>query len=122
TSLESLRLQVGGMTCAACAARVEKVVRRLPGVVSADVSFATEDARVAFAPTERSLDDVIAAVERAGFTAAPVSRDRRAREARLEEQERAEKRERLVVALAFALTAPLVFPMVGMLFGEHWML
>ncbi|HEX6518641.1 MAG TPA: heavy metal translocating P-type ATPase [Streptosporangiaceae bacterium] len=61
-------LAIGGMTCASCAARVEKKLNRLDGV-TATVNFATETAHVTF-PAAISPPDLITAVERAGYTAA----------------------------------------------------
>ncbi|MFD7491571.1 heavy metal translocating P-type ATPase [Streptomyces sp. NPDC059832] len=61
---------IGGMTCASCAARVEKKLNRMDGV-TATVNYATEKAKVAFGP-ETGLADLIATVERTGYTAQPV--------------------------------------------------
>src|SRR4051812_17997088 len=70
-----VELVIGGMTCASCANRVEKRLNRLDGV-TASVNYATEKASVRF--DERvSPDDLIAQVEKAGYTAAlPVAEDR----------------------------------------------
>ncbi|MEE4490045.1 heavy metal translocating P-type ATPase, partial [Streptomyces sp. BE230] len=65
-------LTIGGMTCASCAARVEKKLNRMDGV-TATVNYATEKARVAFGPGT-GLADLIATVEKAGYTAQPVHR------------------------------------------------
>ncbi|MGW2591136.1 heavy metal translocating P-type ATPase [Streptomyces sp. NPDC001515] len=60
------------MTCASCAARVEKKLNRMDGV-TATVNYATEKAKVAYGPGT-ALDDLIATVERTGYTARPVPR------------------------------------------------
>jgi Cu+-exporting ATPase len=60
-------LVIGGMTCAACASRIEKKLNRLPGV-HATVNYATEKASVAF-PDELTPADLIATVVKAGYTA-----------------------------------------------------
>ncbi|MFD0021907.1 heavy metal translocating P-type ATPase [Streptomyces sp. NPDC058382] len=65
-------LTIGGMTCASCAARVEKKLNRMDGV-SATVNYATEKARVSFGPGT-GLADLIATVEKTGYTAEPVHR------------------------------------------------
>ncbi|MFI5633815.1 heavy metal translocating P-type ATPase [Streptomyces sp. NPDC051664] len=65
-------LAIGGMTCASCAARIEKKLNRMDGV-TATVNYATEKARVEFGAGTR-LDDVIAAVEKTGYTAQPLQR------------------------------------------------
>ncbi|MDR2111869.1 MAG: heavy metal translocating P-type ATPase [Candidatus Accumulibacter sp.] len=65
-----LDLAVGGMTCAACAARIEKVLNRLPGV-TASVNLASERASVELAPSGTSARQVVAAIEKAGFEVPP---------------------------------------------------
>ncbi|MET7498060.1 heavy metal translocating P-type ATPase, partial [Streptomyces sp900116325] len=65
-------LVIGGMTCAACAARIEKKLNRMDGV-TATVNYATEKARVEFGAGTR-LDDVIATVEKTGYTAQALRR------------------------------------------------
>ncbi|MFF9348459.1 heavy metal translocating P-type ATPase, partial [Streptomyces sp. NPDC014734] len=64
-------LAIGGMTCASCAARVEKKLNRMDGV-TATVNYATEKARVSFGP-ETELSDLIATVAKTGYTARPVT-------------------------------------------------
>ena len=64
--IQSLDLPLSGMTCAACAARIEKVLNRLPGV-EASVNFASEHARIALSSAETTPQQVVAAVEKAGF-------------------------------------------------------
>ncbi len=64
----STELAIGGMTCASCAARIEKKLNKLDGV-TATVNFATETARVSF-PAAVSGGDLISVVEQAGYTAA----------------------------------------------------
>ena len=64
----TVNLSIGGMTCASCVARVEKKLNKLDGV-SASVNLATESARVT-APSAVSVDDLLAAVARAGYTGA----------------------------------------------------
>ncbi|GAB1642724.1 heavy metal translocating P-type ATPase [Krasilnikovia sp. MM14-A1259] len=63
-----IELEIGGMTCAACANRIEKKLNRLAGV-TATVNYATEKAR-ATVPPEITADDLIAVVEKTGYTAA----------------------------------------------------
>jgi P-type Cu+ transporter len=64
----SVELEIGGMTCASCAARVEKKLNRMPGV-RASVNYATEKAKVSL-PDGVSVADAIATVEKTGYTAA----------------------------------------------------
>jgi P-type Cu+ transporter len=62
-------LEIGGMTCASCVGRVEKALNRIDGVASAQVNLATEVATVRFDHTQAGLDQLTAAVARAGYTA-----------------------------------------------------
>ncbi|MEU9060341.1 heavy metal translocating P-type ATPase [Streptomyces sp. NPDC048430] len=64
---DRVELAIGGMTCASCAARIEKKLNRMEGV-EATVNYATEKARVAFAG-DISVDDLIATVEATGYSA-----------------------------------------------------
>ena len=97
-SAAHVELAIGGMTCASCAARIEKRLNKLDGV-TATVNFASEHAAVAFDPARASVDDLIGAVEAAGYEAALP-------EAVTEEDPARPYRRRLV--LAAALTVPLV--------------
>ncbi|MDR0578143.1 MAG: cadmium-translocating P-type ATPase [Candidatus Accumulibacter sp.] len=63
-------LPVDGMTCAACAARIEKVLNRLPGV-TASVNLASERVSVGLASSGASVREVVAAIEKAGFEVPP---------------------------------------------------
>ncbi|MFC1443466.1 heavy metal translocating P-type ATPase [Streptacidiphilus sp. N1-10] len=62
-----VELSIGGMTCASCAARIEKKLNRMDGV-EATVNYATERASISYAPG-LAVDDLIATVERTGYTA-----------------------------------------------------
>ena len=63
-------LPVSGMSCAACAVRLEKVLNRLPGV-DAKVNFATEKARITATPDGTPAADILGAIRKAGFDVAP---------------------------------------------------
>lgn len=67
TATQSVRMPIDGMTCAACATRLEKALNRVPGVKSASVNFALEQADVQVDSAQLSPTDVAAAVGRAGF-------------------------------------------------------
>ncbi|MFD6990374.1 heavy metal translocating P-type ATPase [Streptomyces sp. NPDC059943] len=64
-----VELAIGGMTCASCAARIEKKLNRMDGV-EATVNYATEKAKVSYAKGDLSVQDLIATVEKTGYTAA----------------------------------------------------
>jgi len=64
---DHLLARVTGMTCSACAARLEKALLRASGVQSATVNFATEQADIVFDPASIDVPSVVGAIERAGF-------------------------------------------------------
>ena len=112
--IEHTELQVSGMTCVACAARIERVLNRMPEV-SAAVNFATEKARIDFNPQSTAIPALIAAIQRAGYDAHPL------RDFAAEKEERAQayRHERLQFILSLLLTAPLLLEMALMFFGFH---
>src|SRR6478672_9441346 len=102
---DTVDLRITGMTCAACAARIEKALNRVPGV-SANVNLATENARVRVAQGTASVPQLIDTVERAGYGAEVVVQpDPAADKARREAQYR---RELTQFWISAALSAPLV--------------
>jgi Cu+-exporting ATPase len=110
---ERIELALEGMTCAACATRIEKVLNRIPGT-EATVNFASESARVSLDPRQANAAQLIAAVERAGYHAR-VRRDASVEKNLSEAQQTAERR-RLTREfwISVALTLPLVLPMIPM--------
>ncbi|HEU0247323.1 MAG TPA: heavy metal translocating P-type ATPase [Gaiellaceae bacterium] len=95
-----VRLDLEGMTCASCVRRIERKLNRLDGV-EATVNFATEQATVHYDPAV-AVDDLVSAVEAAGYHAHPVDESRGHHH---HDQPIATLRRRLSVAVA--LTAPL---------------
>lgn len=69
----SVELRVEGMHCGACAERLEDVLGRLDGVVSAEVDYDAGRASITFVPARVSVARIIGAIEDAGFRATPVS-------------------------------------------------
>jgi Cu+-exporting ATPase len=69
-----VELEIGGMTCASCAARVEKKLNKLEGV-EASVNYATELASVAYDPERQTIDELLRTVEGAGYSAAMPNAD-----------------------------------------------
>ncbi len=63
----SVNMKISGMSCAACAARIEKGLTRLDGVDKAAINFATEKANVTYNPTKVSLEDIAKQVEKLGY-------------------------------------------------------
>nr|WP_313776469.1 heavy metal translocating P-type ATPase [Mycobacterium sp.] len=112
--MSTLTLDVGGMTCASCAARIEKRLNRIDGV-HASVNFATEQARVDF-PDTVAPEELVAAVEATGYTAALPSPDEAAAAAT---DEAAPWRQRLLISGALALPV-VVLSMVPALQFNNW--
>ncbi len=70
---KQISLPIIGMTCANCAANIERSVGKLPGVASANVNFATEKATVAFNPAELTPEALVRQVEKAGYSVASAT-------------------------------------------------
>ncbi|MFP4213994.1 MAG: heavy metal translocating P-type ATPase, partial [Desulfohalobiaceae bacterium] len=68
-------LAIQGMTCAACSARVQKALENLPGVLEAEVNLATEKARAVIDPAQTEVQQLIHAVQKAGYQASPLARE-----------------------------------------------
>ena len=121
-----LDLGISGMTCASCVSRVERALTKLPGVASATVNLATETARVRWsAPADALTADqpsmaarIQRAVRDAGYEPRPVETPEEDRTQRLW----GIPSDAWPVLLGVLLSAPLALPMVGDLFGQHWML
>ncbi|MHA7600017.1 heavy metal translocating P-type ATPase [Alicycliphilus sp. T452] len=116
---DSLDLGIGGMTCASCVGRVERALRKVPGVRDATVNLATERAHVVCDPgTAPGMDAVLRrAVRNAGYE--PRAAAEQDADDALAQSPWAGF---MPVAVGLLLSAPLVLPMFGALFGQHWML
>jgi Cu+-exporting ATPase len=114
TTAPTLDIGIGGMTCASCVGRVEKALRKVPGVQQASVNLATESARITYAPSDQMEARLRRAVRDAGYE------PRAAEEAGPEDL--SPWAGFAPVAVGIVLSAPLVLPMVGELFGAHWMM
>ena len=97
----SVELAIGGMTCASCAARIEKKLNRLDGVTAA-VNFATESARVSV-PASVSTGELISVIEQAGYSATAMAAEPGTAEGAPAIDEAEGLRRRLVVSLALAV-------------------
>ncbi|WP_405629355.1 heavy metal translocating P-type ATPase [Streptomyces sp. NBC_00016] len=113
-----VELLIGGMTCASCAARVEKKLNRMDGVV-ATVNYATEKAKVSY-PAGTEVADLIATVVKTGYTAEePVPAPEPVQEDIPQDPELADLRHRLLVSVLLA--APVVLlAMVPSLQFDNW--
>ncbi|HNQ55890.1 MAG: heavy metal translocating P-type ATPase [Rhodocyclaceae bacterium] len=113
---QSLDLAISGMTCAACATRIETVLNRLPGV-EASVNFASEKASVRYRPGQADAAGLIAAVRRAGYEARESTGDTRALER--ERKAAAYRAEMRRFRISVVLTLPLAAQMLWMFSGSH---
>ncbi|MFC9752585.1 heavy metal translocating P-type ATPase [Streptomyces sp. NPDC056921] len=118
-----VELAIGGMTCASCAARIEKKLNRMDGV-EATVNYATEKAKVSYRGEDISVQDLIATVEKTGYTAhepAPPARtaDEEAATGADEADTLRPLRQRLLTAVALAVPV-IAMSMVPALQFDYW--
>ncbi|MER5281569.1 heavy metal translocating P-type ATPase, partial [Streptomyces sp. NPDC002809] len=109
------------MTCASCAARIEKKLNRMDGV-EATVNYATEKARVSYRGEDVSVQDLIATVERTGYTAqepAPPVRTGDAPAGATEADELRPLRQRLITAVLLAVPV-IAMAMIPALQFDNW--
>jgi Cu+-exporting ATPase len=104
---DQIELPITGMTCASCVNRVEKALKKTEGVLEASVNLATERATVTYAPGVADFTSLQAAVEAAGYGVITPTQDEAVEpedvEAKARSAELADKRRKLIVAIAFGL-------------------
>ncbi|GHT70927.1 copper-translocating P-type ATPase [Spirochaetia bacterium] len=104
----TVTIPIGGMTCAACSARVEKAIRKLEGIETATVNLATEKATVIYNPQALRLSAIKEAIEKAGYKALDFSKEGAVDEDKLrKEREIKILWRKFIVAVSFA--APLLY-------------
>ncbi|HEY3145079.1 MAG TPA: heavy metal translocating P-type ATPase [Dongiaceae bacterium] len=106
---------VTGMTCAACASRIEKVLKRVPGIAAANVNLATETAQVDGDDRVTSAT-IEAAISKAGYGTRPIDHSG------VPEDQSRLKHELATILIGAALALPLIAPMLGAVFDRHMML
>ncbi len=114
TTSSTIDIGIGGMTCASCVMRVEKALKKVPGVDSATVNLATESARIEVHGPDMEAR-LRRAVRDAGYEPLAPS-------AAIDAVDVSPWAGFMPVGIGLALCAPLVLPMVGDLFGKDWML
>ncbi|MEU4463869.1 heavy metal translocating P-type ATPase [Streptomyces sp. NPDC024017] len=112
-----VELTIGGMTCASCAARVEKKLNRMDGV-TATVNYATEKAKVSYSG-DVSVGDLIATVEATGYTAQEPTPPAEQTDPGEEADELRPLRERLITAVVLAVPVA-AMAMIPALQFEYW--
>jgi len=116
TIRETVQLQLEGMTCAACANRIEKGLNKLPGV-KASVNFALETATVEYTPGEINVSDMQSKVKQLGYTALLKQEEAQASDHRKQEI----RRQKLKLLVSAILSLPLLWSMVGHFSFTTWM-
>ena len=112
---QKIRFQIEGMTCQACASRIEKVLNKKDFIETAGVNFAGEEAQVVFDDAKASADDIAKIIEKAGYGAKEKT------DALPQPEEKVHVGWRLWLLLA--INIPFVIGMAGMMLGRHdWML
>ena len=111
---DAVDLSIAGMTCAACATRIEKVLNKMPGV-TASVNFAAEKARIRYCPGT-DLSSIIAAVRRAGYDAREIAGS--SREEEKTRQAAAYRRDLTLFWISVGLTLPFIAQMVLVFLGR----
>ena len=109
------QLKIEGMTCAACAKRIEKVTSKLDGVIESNVNYATENLNISFEPSKVRLSDIKNAIEKAGYkaleeeTSVDSDKERKEKEIKL-------LWKKFIISLIF--TVPLLTISMGHMFGD----
>ena len=113
---QKVRFQIEGMTCQACASRIEKVLNKKDFVESAGVNFASEEAQVVFDDSQTSAADIAKIIEKTGYGAKEKTED-----ALPQPEETTHVSWRLWLLLA--INIPFLIGMAGMMIGRHdWMI
>ena len=113
---QKIRFQIEGMTCQACASRIEKVLNKKDFVAEAGVNFASEEAQVVFDDSQTSAADIAKIIEKTGYGAKEKTED-----ALPQPEKTTHVSWRLWLLLA--INIPFLIGMAGMMIGRHdWMI
>jgi P-type Cu+ transporter len=115
TVKETVELELSGMTCAACANRIEKGLNKVPGVTKATVNFALETAKIEYQPDEANVQDFIDKVEQLGYRA-KVKDEGNQEDQRQKEIQKQQRKFLFSVILSF----PLLWAMVSHFTFTSW--
>lgn len=106
---QKAEFDITGMTCAACSTRIEKGLNKIAGVASANVNLALEKATIEFNPSEVTIADIIAKVEKLGYGAHQKQEDTE----QVDHREKAIKDQKRKFIISAILSLPLLWTMVG---------
>ncbi len=110
--MEKLQFSIEGMTCQACATRIEKVLNKKEAIHQAQVNFASEEAQVVFNPQLIDTEGLIELIRKAGYNAA-IKKEPMIQQAHMTPR----------LWLLLVINIPFLVGMLGMLLGQHqWML
>ncbi|WP_080974739.1 heavy metal translocating P-type ATPase [Clostridium sporogenes] len=111
----SKKLKIEGMTCAACAKTIERITKKLDGIIESNVNFATETLNISYDPSKLRVLEVKKAVEKAGYkvveeeTTVDIDKERKEKEIKL-------LWNKFIISAIF--TVPLLIITMGHMFGE----
>jgi len=105
-------LRIEGMTCAACASRIERALTRRNGIESVKVNLVHEKARVRFDKEQVSSEDLLKWIDSIGFKASLLQSDQASSQAQARKRaaKQSERREAVLITLSALLTLPLMLP------------
>ncbi|MBZ5751139.1 heavy metal translocating P-type ATPase [Metabacillus rhizolycopersici] len=106
---QKAEFDITGMTCAACSTRIEKGLNKMEGIASANVNLALEKATIEFNPSEVTIADMIAKVEKLGYGAHQKQEDKE----QVDYREKAIKDQQRKFIISAILSLPLLWTMVG---------
>ncbi|HHW36926.1 MAG TPA: copper-translocating P-type ATPase [Bacillales bacterium] len=106
---QKAEFEITGMTCAACAARIEKGLNKMEGISLANVNLALEKATIEFNPSEVTIADIIAKVEKLGYSAHQKQDEKE----QVDHREKAINEQKRKFIISAILSLPLLWTMVG---------
>ena len=75
TNTQEVTVKVEGMTCGTCPLTIKAALKRLDGVVNANVSYEDEEAKVSYEEGKVTVDEIVKTIENAGFKAIPLDKE-----------------------------------------------
>ncbi|SDY67899.1 Cu+-exporting ATPase [Evansella caseinilytica] len=121
---DSLQLDIGGMTCAACAARIEKVLSKQAGIKTAAVNLTTERANITYTPGITDAQTLITRIEKIGFTA---KEHQEVTAENADPKDAAIRKQRFLFLFSLAFSIPLFVTMIDHFYPDkmllpHWLM
>lgn len=113
---QNINLDIKGMNCASCVNRIEKSLKKDPGIISASVNLATEKANIEYDTAKLDINKILNLISSAGYEAkVSLPREKENKENKL-------KKEKITIIISTLLTIPLALPMIFSSFGKNYML